>query len=215
MAAEGVIHERFAKAFAAVGAIAKGQRNSHHGYAYRGIDDVLNALHGVLADNEIFYIPRCVGEAYEEWETSNKKRLQVARLSYELVFYATDGSSLVVGPVVGQSADTDDKAPMQALSQAVKYALLQAFCIPTADTTDGDGTSPVTAQGGRAERTAEPQPTSTETIERVDALIARAQALNIAGDYDAARAFAAQSEPNGKATIELLEKQIAETDVPF
>lgn len=143
------VHELFAGAFAEVGAIAKASQNSHHGYAYRGIDDVMNVLHGVLAKHGLFYTPRCVGQVYEEWQTSKGKRMQVARLDYEFVFYAGDGSSLVVGPVVGQSADTDDKAPMQALSQAAKYALLQAFCIPTEDVADGDAVSAVDAQGGR------------------------------------------------------------------
>lgn len=152
------VHERFAKALAAVGPIAKAQRNQHHGYAYRGIDDVMDALHSVLADHGLFYVPRCVGEEYDEWKTSKGGRLQVARLAYEFVFYAPDGSSLEVGPVVGQAADTDDKAPMQALSQAAKPALLHAFCIPTE--ADADSASPVSSAGGReAPQRQTPEPT--------------------------------------------------------
>lgn len=153
----GEVYERFAKAFAAVAPIRKAQKNAHHGYTYRGIDDVLNALHDVLAEHGLFYVPRCVGEAYEEWKTSKGGRLQVARLKYEFVFYAPDGSSFPVGPVVGQAADTDDKAPMQALSQAAKPALLHAFCIQTEDTHDADAASPVSQAGGRVDPLASPE----------------------------------------------------------
>lgn len=163
-----LVHEQFAKAFAGVGAIAKGQKNAHHGYAYRGIDDVMNALHGVLAEHALFYVPRLVREDYEEWQTSKGNRLQLARGSYEFVFYAADGSDLVVGPVVGQSADTDDKAPMQALSQASKVALLQAFCVPTGDMAEGDSKSPVTADGGRSAAGA-----SDKQVGMIKALVAK------------------------------------------
>lgn len=177
MSEPGKVHAKFAAAFAAVGAIGKNQTNQHHRYAYRGIDDVLNALHGVLADQGLFYVPRAVSESYEEWSTSNNKRLQVARIGYEFVFYADDGSSLTVGPVIGQSADTDDKAPMQALSQAAKYALLQAFCIPTEEMADPDSSSTVDEQGGRVA----PQPATEKG--RVIAALNKAGVLDRFADY--------------------------------
>lgn len=166
MSIEGTVYERFALALADMGPIAKAQRNAHHGYQYRGIDDVMDAIHTVLAKHGLFYVPRCVGESYEEWKTSKGGRLQVARLSYEFIFYAPDGTTLTVGPVVGQSADTDDKAPMQALSQAAKPALLHAFCVPTSEAKDGDAASPVTAAGGRPNE----DPPDEITQEQVDDL---------------------------------------------
>lgn len=167
---QGEVYGRFAKAFAALGPIRKEQRNAHHNYAFRGIDDVLNAIHDVLEAQELFYVPRCVGEAYEEWKTSKGGRLQVARLSYEFEFFAPDGSSLVAGPVVGQAADTDDKAPMQALSQAAKPALIHAFCIQT-DAPDADAQSPITAAGGRHDEVA-PEITQ-EQLDDIKALVAK------------------------------------------
>lgn len=204
MTEPGKVHAKFAAAFASVGAIAKASKNKHHGYAYRGIDDVLNALHGVLADQGLFYVPRMVGEAYDEWQTSKGGRLQVARIAYEFIFYADDGSSLTVGPVIGQSADTDDKAPMQALSQAAKYALLQAFCVPTEDVVDADATSTVHEAGGRS------GPSLSEQLAALDQVIVEAKAAGIEGDYDATRDWAAESVDNARTAAGRLRKAIAE-----
>lgn len=204
MSEPGKVYAKFAAAFASVGAIAKASKNKHHGYSYRGIDDVLNALHGVLADQGVFYTPRMVGEAYDEWQTAKGGRLQVARIAYEFVFYADDGSSLIVGPVVGQSADTDDKAPMQALSQAAKYALLQAFCIPTEDVVDPDASSTVHAAGGRE------GPSIAGELRTLDAVIAEAKAAGIEGDYDATREWASGSSDNARTATGRLRKAIAE-----
>lgn len=205
------VHERFARALSAIGAIPKASKNTHHGYAYRGIDDVMGALHGVLADHGLFYVPRMVDQAYEEWATSKGKRMQVARIAYEFVFYAADGSELVVGPVVGQSADTDDKAPMQALSQAAKYALLQAFCIPTEDMADGDAGSRVEAEGGRvaASPPAEPVPASEETLGEVERLLGLLDGLV---DAEKSREFAAVSQQQAEQTVRVLTKRLAEAN---
>lgn len=204
-----LVHEQFAKALSAVGAISKGQKNSHHGYAFRGIDDVINALHGVLADHQLFYVPRLDHAEYDEWQTSRGGRLQVARLHYCLDFYATDGTSMTVGPVVGQSADTDDKAPMQALSQAAKVGLLHAFCIPTQEMGDADRRSPLSDGGGRVARQGS-RPVDPGKLQEVrdlyDALPEGATSKTV----DELVEFASQSEEAADATVSRLSVALEE-----
>lgn len=202
-----LVYGQFAKAFAAVGAIGKGQKNQHHGYSFRGIDDVLNHLHGVLADHELFYLPRLVAESYEEWQTSKGGRLQVARLTYEFVFYATDGSTLVAGPVVGQSADTDDKAPMQALSQAAKVALLHAFCIKTEDLVDADTQSAVSEQGGRV-AAPEPQPADAGKLQHIRELHASLPEGATTKTADDLVAYAKDDDAKADVTIARLRAEL-------
>src|SRR5690606_24680661 len=47
--------------------------------------------------------------------------------------YAADGSSVTLGPGLAQSHDYGDKAVYQAQQNAIKYVLLEAFCIPTSE----------------------------------------------------------------------------------
>jgi hypothetical protein len=55
-------------------------------------------------------------------------------------FYAKDGSS-ISAVVIGEGMDSGDKASNKAMAVALKYALLQVFCIPTEDTKDPDADS--------------------------------------------------------------------------
>src|SRR5690606_6278200 len=52
-------------------------------------------------------------------------------------FHATDGSS-VSTEVEGEGMDSGDKSSNKAMAVAHKYAILQAFCIPTEDMPDPD-----------------------------------------------------------------------------
>lgn len=49
--------------------------------------------------------------------------------------YAEDGSS-VSSVTIGEAMDSGDKSMNKAMSTAYKYALMQIFCIPTADDKD-------------------------------------------------------------------------------
>lgn len=200
------VHERFVQALAQVSAVSKDKKNTFHNYSYRGIDDVMNALHGVLADVGLFYTPRLVAARYDEWATKKGDRQQVATLDYEFVFYAEDGTSLTVGPVVGQAADTDDKAPMKALSQAAKYALLQAFCIPTEDVDDPDAASPVSDAGGRTE----PDEAHQALLNSLNVLLDSAEAMGLEVDRTAAVEFAAHTAGHAQTAVDRLEARIEE-----
>jgi len=65
------------------------------------------------------------------------------QMRYHLV--ADDGSSVAL-EVIGEGMDSADKATNKAMAIAHKYALLQAFMIPTEDMTDPDATTPEPTQ---------------------------------------------------------------------
>jgi hypothetical protein len=55
-------------------------------------------------------------------------------------FFADDGSSVSV-TTIGEGMDSGDKSSNKAMSAALKYALVQMFCIPTADDKDSENDS--------------------------------------------------------------------------
>jgi ERF superfamily len=65
-----------------------------------------------------------------ERETKQGGILIYTTLTMAYTFYAPDGSN-VRAVVVGEAMDTGDKSSNKAMSAALKYALLQIFCVPT------------------------------------------------------------------------------------
>jgi len=121
-------------------AIGKDQKNPQQGFKYRGIDDVYNAMHGVLAKHGVFMTPECLEKTREERVNKNGTVLAFTSLRMKYTFYADDGSS-VSCVVEGEGMDSGDKSTNKAMAIAHKYALLQTFCIPTAETKDPDADS--------------------------------------------------------------------------
>ncbi len=122
--------------------ISKDRTNSQGngaGFKFRGIDDVMNAAGPLLAKHSINVIPRYANRQQTERSSSKGGTLFCVTLeaSFDLV-HAEDGSRVTLGPVFGEAFDSGDKATNKAMSIALKYAILQAFMVPTESTPDPD-----------------------------------------------------------------------------
>ena len=128
------------KALQEVEAIGKNKRNHQQGFQYRGVDDAMNELHGVFARCGLFCVPEVLEQTREERQTARGVNLIYSILKVRFTFYSVDGSS-ISSTVIGEGMDSGDKASNKALSVAFKYAVFQAFCIPT-EAVDPDATTP-------------------------------------------------------------------------
>lgn len=142
-------------------AITKNKKNSAQNYNFRGIDDVYNELQSILAEVGVYSVPHILSERSEERQTKNGGLLIYRVLNIEYTFYAQDGSN-VKCDVIGEGMDSGDKASNKAMSVAHKYALLQAFCIPTEDKKDPEHDSPEIAPK-QAQKQPEKAPPKQET----------------------------------------------------
>ena len=132
------IHAAIANIMAAVKPIAKDRNNQHQGFKFRGIDDVYAELHAHFVAERVVCLPEVIADATEERTTSKGSALiyRVLRIQWHLM--ADDGSSVVLGPVIGEGMDSGDKASNKAMSVGHKMALLQAFLIPVQESSDPD-----------------------------------------------------------------------------
>ena len=135
-----LIHEKINAILADSDAIAKDKRNQSQGFNFRGIDDVYNALHPILAKHGVFSTTQVIGERSEERTTKAGSTLIYRILTVKFTFYAADGSC-VESIIIGEGMDSGDKASNKAMAIAHKYALLQLLAIPTEDTKDPDAES--------------------------------------------------------------------------
>lgn len=127
-----------------VGAIGKSRKNQQQGYSFRGIDDAYNALHGPLSENGVFIVPAVTKREVVERQTAKGSALFYTTLHVDFTLYAPDGSS-VIASTVGEAMDMADKSSNKAMSAAMKYMLLQVFCIPTEEPKDTENDSPEVA----------------------------------------------------------------------
>lgn len=176
------VHEAMAAVTKAVSYIAK-QRSNGVNYEFRGIDAVMNHLHGPLADNGLFLSPRVLDDWQANQIAGTPDRNGNARMQTQALFrvcidvYHEDGSMVTIGPGLAQSHDYGDKAVYQAQQNAIKYLLLEAFAIPTAEMDmDAREADPVS-----------PELTPEQITERLRNRLKAKAAELVEGDVDAAK----------------------------
>jgi len=154
----GLIYGRISEVMGRVGAIKKERTNQQQGFKFRGIDDVLNALHPVLSAAKVFIAPEVMDIRREDRETSNGKKMIYTVVHVRHRFWTDDGS-FVDAVTVGEGMDSADKSATKAMSAAMKYAVLFTFAIPTEDVEDSDagGTDLNTGKAEPPKREAKPK----------------------------------------------------------
>lgn len=134
--AGGKIHQAIVQVMKRVTAISKARQSTQ--YKYRGIDDVYNSLHSILAEEGVFTVPTVLDRSTSTRQTKGGGTLFHTEALIRYRFFTTDGS-YVDAVVVGEGMDSGDKATNKAMAIAHKYALTQTFAIPTEDAKDPDG----------------------------------------------------------------------------
>lgn len=142
----GKIYAAIAGVMKDVGVVAKEKEfespiGKKGNYMFRGIDDVMNALHPAMVSNKVFVVPEILEQTRETRTSKSGTQMQVSICKIQYTFFAEDGSS-VTAIVIGEGMDTGDKATNKAMSIAFKYACFQVFCIPTEEMQDPDAERP-------------------------------------------------------------------------
>lgn len=125
------------RALAAEG-ISKGRRNQQQGYNFRGIDDIYNVVSPLLGANGLCILPRVLSRECTERQTAKGGTLFYVVCEVEFDFVCTEDGSKHTVKTYGEAMDSADKATNKAMSAAYKYAVMQAFAIPTEGDNDAD-----------------------------------------------------------------------------
>lgn len=120
-----------------IGAIGKDKKNVQQNFMFRGIDQVMNTLHPLLAEFGVFVLPEVIETQREERQTRSGGNLIYTVHKVRYHFTAIDGSE-VCATVVGEGMDSADKSSNKAMAVAFKYACFQVFCIPTEEMAKDD-----------------------------------------------------------------------------
>ena len=195
------------KVCADVGAIKKGQRNQQQRYNFRGIDDVMAALHGPMVKHGVSMSSKVKDYSVTSSErTSKSGQPQMVVHAVILMQYrvTAEDNSYLTFEAVGESIDYQDKASNQAMSQAFKMAMLQGLVAPT-DDIDPDARSP--------HMEAEVQ--EAEVVEPNWEAVAKRRALEMVGgeDREAAKQLYTEAVTAAKVKAVASENQITDQNV--
>ena len=124
-------------------AIGKEQQASSQqgGYSYRGIEQITGHTQRLFAQHGIVFTPRVVHYETRDLLVNSKPWTDTITL-VEYDVYGPGGieDKITIGPLLSIGRDNSDKGATKCLTQAFKYALLQALCISDAKD-DADGTT--------------------------------------------------------------------------
>jgi hypothetical protein len=163
------VHQAMAEAMRRTRPVGKWGRNSDQGYAFRSIDHFMTSLSPAMAEAGIHIAPRVITRdkrIEDRFDRSNPPK-KVGRWVYvdlevEFTFYGPAGDSFTV-TCWGEGSDTSDKSTNKAMTGAFKYAIMQAFMVPTADLQDSDRHGP---DGGPENSQQAPEPPSPQLVTR-------------------------------------------------
>jgi hypothetical protein len=179
------IHSRITSIIADLPHIGKDSEISGGGqrYKYRGIDDIMPSIKGLLAKHGVHFTPTFTLLDDQSWEVARDRggstRWRHVTISGTYRFYGVEGDYVEV-TTIGEGKDSADKAYNKAMTAALKYALIQTFAI--ADGEDPDIERPESPGNYHAPLTAN----------SLGELIAMRDALKAAGMYEEVVAFAAE-----------------------
>jgi len=139
----GLIYSAIPAIMAEIPSIYKDRKNDAQHYNFRGIDDVYNAVNPILAKHRVFMRADVLEVKREERppKDNTKSILTFVQVRVRYSFVTSD-SSFISTDSLGEGMDSGDKATAKAMSIAQKYAILQMFCIPTADPKDPENDNP-------------------------------------------------------------------------
>ena len=122
-----------------VGAVGKNDRNTSQGFAFRGIDAVINAVSPAFQKHGVIVVPTVVEKDSSMIESAKGKAMTHVQLKVAYTFYGNEGD-FISATVYSEAMDYGDKATAKAMSVALRTALLQTLALPT-DEPDPDSQS--------------------------------------------------------------------------
>lgn len=155
---QGDIVDKLARIAGQITHISKDQKNQGQGFKFRGIDQVLAAIHNPFAEEGIIVLPSVKQHQVFERPTKSGGIQYHHIMLVEYTFTSTDGSS-VACTAPGESLDSGDKGMAKCMSIAFKTVIFQLLTLPVEEQSveDPDRHSP--------EETSVPMATEEQKLE--------------------------------------------------
>lgn len=111
--------------------IGKDSQNKDQGFKFRGIEAAMNALAPLLVKHGIVCVPKHGKCQRFDRQTKSGGTLSFVTTESQFDLICVEDGSKVTVETLGEGMDSSDKSTNKAMSAAFKYALFQAFVVPT------------------------------------------------------------------------------------
>lgn len=126
------LHEALVQVRAAVGVIAKTDKNTQQNFMYRGIDRILSKVGPAMAEHGVNCYPQLRSLESRDITTSKGTRMREVTVWVDYRYVGPEGDEITV-TVPGEAADAGDKAASKAMAVALRTAHIQTLQIPTGE----------------------------------------------------------------------------------
>ena len=133
------VHETINAVMRDVTFLEKGDKNTHQGFNFRGIDSLMNRVGPAMRKHNLIATPYLVDKPTFGTKKTKSGEAKTVDIVVDVIFEGPDLSQKVVR-VPAESFDSGDKATAKAMSVALRTAYLQTLCLPT-DEPDPDSFS--------------------------------------------------------------------------
>lgn len=205
MSEQPTVTQAISAAAAAIGAVGKNAKMEAGParYKYRSLDDLMDAVHGPLAEHGVTFAPHSI-QMLDTLERTTKSGGTQHHLRAIVTYrvYGPNGDHIEAS-ILAEGSDTGDKAGNKLMSGALKYALGQVLSIPFAM----DDQDAYVAEPTQPARQAE-QPTVKAVHDAIDHA---AETLGVTVE----QATAKYRRENGDITLEQFAELPVDTILPF
>lgn len=217
------IHAAMVAIMAEGPSVKKGRTNSQQNYQFRGIDDLYLECQPLMAKHGVHVVPhRVVEDSLFERQSKREGGATIihVRQRIEFRFFHVDGSFVSV-ETTGEAMDFGgDKASNKAMSAAMKYALIQAFSIPTDEPIDVENYSPEAGSAAppRAPKPGPPRRPPPGPPQSPPAEGAKEEVVPVYGKAPGSSVWGLQPDPapklaaNQQARVKILQKELGIDD---
>lgn len=144
------VHEAINAVMRDVTYLEKGDKNTHQGFNFRGIDAVMNRVGPAMRKHNLIATPYLVDKPTLGTKKTKSGEAKTVDIVVDVIFEGPDFSQRVVR-VPAEAFDSGDKATAKAMSVAMRTAYLHTLCLPT-DEPDPDSFSyEIVDDGAKAE----------------------------------------------------------------
>src|SRR5260370_42104336 len=136
--------------------IQKRGHNERFNYSYVTAADIAGAVGDALAELQVVLIPNLESITHENISPNQGYPDRLTRVVMTYMFMDVNSAEELTVKMPGEGMDPGDKGPYKAMTDALKYALLQSFLIATCDYPEDEQADSGQRPGGNGERGSDP-----------------------------------------------------------
>lgn len=149
---ETALYGKIVKVVQAVEGVAKAGHNDHFNYDYTTAEDILRAIRGPLAEQNVALMPSLSAIEERQYRTSKGNESIITTVHVDFTFADGETGEMFKCSWAGQGDDPADKGLGKAYTNCIKTFLRETFLLPQGDDSEADSSTDARAAERQSSR---------------------------------------------------------------